>query len=263
MRLLSVIVDSREPTWIHQLAFGGADKSIATLDAGDLLAACEDGELLAIERKTPSDFLNTLRDQRLFPQMRGLREFTRWAYLIICGDLRPGPNGKTWADFGTGVGLKETGWTWEAVQGALLTCQEAGVHVVLADGILEYEQTVLRLARRDRTALRLAPPREVALLSDQEQVLAALPGIGAERAKALLAYCGSPAWALQCLTDERNAQPVPGIGRGIKRLVRDALQLEDDQSLYVLTSEAAGEAPAPAPPPTIHQPERELAGVAA
>src|SRR6266542_5911575 len=192
MGIATAIIDSREYDWVKKLTFDCPAVTVALLDAGDLLAVCDDGEILAIERKTASDFLKTLKDGRLFPQLKALREVTRWCYLVICGDLRPGPNGYAWADEGGG-GIRQTGWTWESVQGALVTAQEVGVHVVFTDGILGYEETVKRLANRKHDVLRVEPAREIALLSMEEAILAALPGIGAERAKALLEHCGTPA----------------------------------------------------------------------
>ena len=89
MALISVIVDGAKPEHIRQLHFGGVSVAVAMLDAGDVWCACNDEALLAVERKTASDSLNTLRDDRLFPQLAALREVSPHAYLIICGQLQP------------------------------------------------------------------------------------------------------------------------------------------------------------------------------
>lgn len=265
MGLISLIIDSREPAQIQKLKFGGVDKVVSELDAGDLLAACDDGELLVVERKTPSDLLNTLRADRLFPQLAKLREVTRWAYLVITGGLYPGANDKCWFEDGSALGTRETGWTWSSVQGALLTCQEVGVHVVWANGELDYEGTVQRLANRNRQTLRVAPARDVSMLSEWEAVLAALPHIGPERAQALIAVCGTPAWALQFLSDDQHKDTrVPGVSTGLKRITRDALGLDDSQTLAIVIREPAVVPSPPAAIPTPDEtPARELAGVTA
>jgi ERCC4-type nuclease len=215
---------------------------VGPLDAGDLHAACDDGELLVVERKSAAEFLRALRNGRLFPQIEALRRQSRWCYLVLTGELRPGANGRCW-DAG-----RETGWAWCAVQGALLTCQEIGVCVAWCLGDLDYESTVLRLAGRSRAALRTAPPRDVAVLDEREALLAALPGIGATRARALLDYCGTPAWVLHFLTEGDDAlaererdgtapQEVPGVGEGTKDRVRRLLGLPDDLVLAVIGRE--------------------------
>ena len=251
MGLSAVLIDSREPPWVQRLAFGGAPVVVAPLEAGGLHAACDDGELLAVGRMTPAVFLRTLRDGRLFTAAAALRRQSRWCYLVITGELRPGANGRCW-DAG-----RETGWRWCAVQGALLTCQEIGVGVAWCLGDLGYESAVLRLAGRTRGPLRTPPPRDVAALDEREALLAALPGIGAARARALLDYCGTPAWVLHFLTEgdaalteaERNGavpQEVPGVGAGTKDRVRRLLGLPDDQVLAVIGREQFAPPPVPA-----------------
>ena len=227
MTILSAMIDSREPDWIQELTFGGVPVAVMALDAGDVWAATEDA-LLVIERKTPTDLLNTLRAGRLFAQCSKMREHSEWCYLVISGELQRGANGQVWAD------QRQTGWNWDSVQGALLTCQELGVGVVHCGGDTEFENTVVRLANRDRGVKRVPPPRVSHILGDGEAILAALPGVGIEKVDALLQHCGTPAWSLVALTDE-TAIKVPGIGNGTKAQVRRALGLEDWSELAVVS----------------------------
>jgi len=227
--LVSVMVDSREPSWCQQLTFGGVSTAVVMLDAGDLLCATDQGDLLVVERKTCGDFLNSLRDDRLFPQMSKLREVTLWAYLALCGDMHPGPGGKCMVDG------RDNGWNWSSVTGALLSIQEVGVHVLFIASDFEYESTIVRLANRDRAPMKLQPPRDISIVSEAEAILSSLPGIGAEKAAALLTHCGTPAMALQILTDESIHPTIPGIGDGIRRKVRKALGIEDGYSLAEVT----------------------------
>lgn len=235
MGLVGVILDSREPEWVRTLSFGGAPTSTTLLDTGDLLAACDDGEILAVERKEVNDFLHSLQSDRLFPQLTRLRQVSPWPYLVLCGSLTPGPGGKTFASG------HETGWNWSSIQGALLTVQEIGVPIVFVASDQDYEATVIRLASRSRTTARFKPPREATLVSEAEAILASLPGVGDSKAQALLAYCGNVAWALSYLTDDHWDGPttVPGIGNGVKRRVRRALELEDWAILSVVTRDGS------------------------
>ena len=211
MPILSIMVDSREPDWVQKLTFGSVPVAATMLDAGDVWVATEDA-LIIIERKTPSDLLNTLREGRLFAQCSRMREHSEWCYLVITGELQRGANGKVWADW------RQTGWSWDSVQGALLTCQELGVGVAHCAGDTDFENTVVRIAARDRETKRISPPKMSHILGDGEAVLASLPGVGMEKVDALLQHCGTPAWALVALTDE-TALKVPGVGGGTKAQV--------------------------------------------
>lgn len=234
MAILSVLIDSREPNWVQCLKFGNVPVTVTQLDAGDLWLACSDGALIAIERKTDTDLLNTLRDERLYPQIARLRGMTPWAYLVISGDLRPGPNGKCLTEG------RETGWNWASVQGALLDVQELGVHTLSVSSDYDYEAAAIRLANRNRGSKAITPARDPLIVTDEEAILAALPGVGQERAKSLLDHCGTAAYAIDFLTDGDFRGRVPGIGDAIRHRVRRALGLGEGNVLAVVS--AAGKA---------------------
>lgn len=228
--LTAVTIDQREPDYIKKLTFGGIPTSVCLLDAGDLLCATDDGAVLAIERKTPTDLLNTLKADRLFSQCSAIREITPWAYLVICGTLSPGPDGSTLAD------ARVTGWAWSSVSGALLTVQELGVHILQLPNEQAFEQAIVTIGNRNRKNVPLSPARNGVVLTPAQAVLAALPGIGEERADAVLRYCGSAAWGLVYLT-RLGEDGVPGIGDGIKRRVRQALGVDPGNEIAIVGSE--------------------------
>jgi len=230
MGVTAVLCDAREPTWVQALTFGGAMTAVTLLEHGDLLATCDDGTLLAIERKTASDLLNSIRDDRLWAQLAGIKSLTPWAYLVITGELRCAPDGHVVADGRT------TGWLWTALQGALLQAQELGAHVVQYASESDFEAAVMRLAARShRGELVIPPAREPRVLSEAERALMALPGIGPDKAPAIMECCRSGAWALQMLTELDAREHVPGVGLGIKRAVRKALGLGAEEQLAVVS----------------------------
>ncbi len=232
MSITAAFVDSREPEWVQQLTFGGATTAVTALDFGDLLATCDDGALLAVERKTADDLLGSISDDRLWPQLAGIRIQTTWAYLVICGRLEPAANGNTLTDRG------ETKWPWASVQGALLKAQELGVFVVQCANDAEYEPTVQRLSARSHSnTVAITPAKTPRLFDEGEQILLALPGIGPEKIGTILDYCNNAAWALAFLTNDDAQEHVPGIGPGIKRKVRAALGLRPEEELAVVISE--------------------------
>ena len=230
MGISSVIIDSREPEWVQQLSFSTGLAAIAPLPAGDLMIMTDSEDALLVERKTASDLLNTLRDDRLFPQVAKMVETTTFAYLAICGQLQPGPEGKVIADG------RESGWAWASLQGALLTIQEMGVHILYVSSDHDYEQSIIRLANRDRTSKKIQPARDATLVSEREIILGSLPGIGPEKIQDILETCKTPAWALAFLSDDESIHniSIPGIAAGTKRRIRKALELPDWAMLSVV-----------------------------
>lgn len=226
----TILIDSREPDSVKAMSFDGAATVVSLLEWGDLHVLCSDGALLVIERKTPSDFLNTLKDDRLMPQMAGIKSLSRWAYLLIDGRLESGRDGKTVVDG------YETGWQWASVQGALLTAQEMGVNVINSGG--DFETTVLWLARHSRAEVKHIYPQKAAIFaSPAEQVLASLPGIGEQRATAILSNHGNDLkWALCSLLDP-TWEKQPDVGPITKKNLRRLFGLADDQILWPYTND--------------------------
>jgi ERCC4-type nuclease len=224
--MLAVLIESREPNWVQNLKFGGVPVTVATLDAGDIHVATDDG-LLVIERKTPDDLLQSIKDGRLFQQCAAMRKISDWSYVIVTGELQRGRNGNVVTARG------ETGWNWNAVQGALLSIQELGVFVTFCAGDTDFEDAVIRLANRKRDeTMRIVPAKTPVTVGRDLAILSDFPNIGLDRAQGLLEHCGSLAWALVALTD---SVPVPGIGEVTKRLARATLGLHDDEEIVIQT----------------------------
>lgn len=223
------MVDSREPNWVQRLKFDGVPVAVTALDYGDLWATTGDGAMVCIERKTPTDLLGSIKDNRLFAQCAGMRAKTQWAYLVVTGVLRANASGKVIAD------ERITGWAWESVAGALLTVQEMGVGVVHTANERDYEAAVIRLSERKRGEEYIIEQRmDSRVASPAEQVLTSLPGIGWQRAQDLIrVFGGNVGQALAWLTWRNTVGDGPaGVAGGTKAAVRKALGLTDDEELY-------------------------------
>lgn len=218
--------------WINGLMFDGAPRIVTKLDHGDIWATTDNSDMICIERKTPSDLLNSIKDNHIFKQVAGMRAHTPWAYVVVTGTLTATGTGKVIAD------ERVTGWDWNAVQGALIDIQEMGVRVVYCLNNAEYEPTVLRLCGRDRGKEKVIEPTATPrIMSPGEALLCSLPGIGWDRAQALLAeFENRPAYALAWLTwfGFQSDVQIAGIGKGVKANVRRALGLGDTDVLEVL-----------------------------
>ena len=228
MSISAIIIDSREPDWVKQLNFGDIPTSVQLLEQGDMMAASNDGELILVERKTPDDFLNSLKSDRLMLQLANMLTVTRWAYLMITGEFKLGVNGEV-------VTSRVTGWNWDAVQGAILSIQEMGVYVAHCQGDEDYEAAIIRLGNRDRSKVAPVPPaKQPHVYTQAEAVLAALPGIGFKRLKSVLdAGGGSPAWAIALLTNLDEVEKFPGVPYGDRQRIRNVLGLKTNEMLAI------------------------------
>lgn len=232
--LTGIFVDSREPSQITSLKFGGVPVAVTTLEAGDCWASTDDGALLVIERKTPSDLLGSIKDGRLFQQVAAMVKQSKWSYVVISGAMAHTLDGYVITDNRT------SGWRWDDIQGALLTCQELGANVVVCQSDQHYEDAVIRLARRERGEVKPLQPRVQAhVLTEAEKVLISLPGVGLERAGLLLGEFGSAAYAIAWLTWLNTFAELSGVGDGTKYSVRRALGLKADEWIAVLDTEKA------------------------
>ena len=232
MGIAAVMIDQREPDWIKRMTFGGALVAVTLLECSDFRVACDDGEVLLVERKTASDLLASIADGRLLHQAADMALTSRWSYLLVTGEITANRDGKVVAD---GV---LTGWSFAAVQGALLSIQEMGVFITYCAGNSDIEPALARLAARSRDAsLVIAPARAPSILGAGEAALTALPGIGLDRLDNLLRACDTPARALVFLTDPA-ANGVSGIGPATKANVRKALSLGVGETLTIITTGA-------------------------
>lgn len=226
----TLMIDSREPATIQALEFYGVPKTIGLLPYGDLWATCEDGATLVIERKTPEDFLGSMTSDRLIEQVRGLAEYREhhgwWCYVMITGELSIAPGGYTYA------GSRSSLVTWQAVQGEILNIQEMGVFVTFAQDDDDYEQAVIRLSNRNRTAIRKvpAPKRKGKRVSAEAVFLSGLPGIGIEMADKIIEYCGSPAKAIEMIV---NSEYIPGIGSITREKIIKTLGLKQNETIEI------------------------------
>lgn len=232
-----VQIDVTEPAWVRALDFGGATVTVAPLPVGDLMALTSDGEVLLVERKSAGDLLSSVRDGRILAQASEMRERSPWSYVVVTEPMYPGRYGQTMYEPKAGRTVVETGWSWASLQGVLATVQELGVTVVFAAGADDYAPAVLRLCARTRGSVPVAR-RDAVPMDDATRILTSVPGVGAERARALLSACGSAAWALYALTERpergKYKKSVVGVGPGTRELARKALGLKSLEVLIPL-----------------------------
>ena len=223
----AVLIDSRQPAYLHTVDVDAANVIVTELAAGSLLITCADGTMIGVERLPADSLLHAIRRDTLVSRAAALRSLTPWAYVVIVGSLLPLANGNA------AVNGSPTGWSWLALQGALATVQETGVTVMQVRSDADLPNLLRALAHRERGPAKLQPVRDAIFASPAEQILAALPGIGETRAEALLRDSGERAClALVSLTDERQ-NATKGIGPETIKVARQALGLADGEYLVI------------------------------
>lgn len=204
MERMTITVDVRErrsgvPSLLADL---GAEVETVTLAVGDYAVGDR-----VVERKTVADLHGSLTDRRLWAQVGALRRDPRRGYLMVEGeDVDNGP-----------VPAR-------ALRGALLKVLDNGIRVLRTtspeDSALWFHvlagQEQRRLGRRTAAQVGLRP-----IVTSPAGLLAAIPGIGVDRARGLITKFGSI--ANLAAASEQELQSIPGVGPARARAVLDAL----------------------------------------
>ncbi len=176
---VKIIADSREmgPV-VRQLSLLGADIEQKRLEVGDFI--CSDR--VAFERKTVSDFLESLTDGRLFAQIKDLTKSFECPILLIEG---------------TGIYRKRNIHP-NAVSGALASIAvDYRLPILWSESAVESAHVIYRTALREQSDEK---PRVPAIRSkkgapttkgEMEFVVAGLPGVSTLAAQRILKRFGS------------------------------------------------------------------------
>lgn len=178
-----------------------------TLPIGDY----QIGDGLFVERKSAADFLNSIIDKRLFQQVDAIKESGVRSIHLIEGDVfrvRPG-------------------FSDEAIAGALsyIACFE-NLRMVTVGSVSETPLMLRTLAHHAQYGLMGGPPAmrpatPKTLREQQEWLLVGLPGLGVEKARALLSHFGSPQAIFNASPTEIAS--VPGLGEKTALKIKNVL----------------------------------------
>ena len=184
----------------------GAEVEIASLPAGDYAVGAD----TLVERKRVLDLHAAVIKGRLWPQLAKLRAAAAFPYLLVEGsDIDRGPLGGA------------------AIRGVCLAAIDQGIALLRSGQPRDSALWIHRLAVRCQ---RVEPPAARPAYSQRpkaggaeaaEALLAAVPGISATSARALLARFGSVTGVLAASPEEWLS--VPGIGPERARALADTL----------------------------------------
>ena len=203
-----ITIDTNEnmhhPEHKTKLSEMGALCNINQLDY-DFHIIAPDGATIGIERKTPRDYLDSIKDGRLFNQGKNLVESVQWPYVVIDGIFCP------YGGFVSIVNDKElTKWQWHSLQGSLISLQEMGIAIVYDP---DFHGAVKRIVNRSRDSVKIAPRRDSVVYSEQESTLMTLPGIGSKKAVEYLKMFKTLGNTIMQLQVAENAKTIDGWGK--------------------------------------------------
>jgi ERCC4-type nuclease len=227
----TILVDSREPNGTLDRCkeyFKNTPCLSLALKAGDYRITTEGNETILIERKTVSDLLESIKDNRLFNQASAMAESEKWSFLVVVGQMSEHTDGSL--IYSNGGEWLHTQWSYNAVQGALMTVQELGVVVCHTSSFFS---CVERICSRSRDEVKVMPRREPVVFGGGEVVLSSLPGIGAKKALDLISHFRTVSWALVFLTSNDWEENIKGIGPVTKMKIKETLGLKEGQNLSI------------------------------
>lgn len=183
--------------------------STTRLEVGDYVV----DDRLVFERKTLLDLAESIVDGRLFRQA--------WALANLGEPLR----GALILE-GTGLDLERSGMRREAIQGALITISLFfGLPILRARDGEESARLMLYAARQGRAFARGPLPRPArrpkGKRKTQLAILQSLPGVGAQRASALLENFGSIEAVISA--SQQALETIPSIGARTAKAIRWAV----------------------------------------
>ncbi len=163
-----LLIDSREPKSIREMLEKSLPTKVVQLSCGDYISG-----RYAIERKTTSDFFQSLQDQRFWHQMSMISTMYAKVYLLIEGVTSPALYGK----------IKKV---------CNYVCMRYRVSILYTENQQHTALTLKMLySFQGKPPPLLLLPRMNRQVQPQHAILCQFPGIGIKTARALLQKFGS------------------------------------------------------------------------
>lgn len=205
---IKIIVDTREfnSSVVRELARQDFIIESKQLDIGDYVVS----DRVGIERKEVDDFIHSLKDGRLFPQVKALKRAYLAPLMIIEGENL----------------YSRSGMARSAIMGTLASITvDFGIPVITVKDEVETAELVGTIARREfmesRTPAMRSDKGTMLLQERQQFMIEGLPNVSAILAQRLLSYFGSAQAIMDA--DVKELTKVKGIGKGIAQGIRDVL----------------------------------------
>ncbi|MBI1972363.1 MAG: hypothetical protein HYS53_03620 [Candidatus Aenigmarchaeota archaeon] len=208
---VSIVMDSREDSDIGRLLESyGAQVIMRSIEVGDYILS----DRVAVERKTTEDFLNSIKDGRLFAQLEGLSRNFGSPVLVLEGNglfslSKMHPN---------------------SIRGAIASVlTDYKIPMLHTTGPEETAAQMFWIAKREQEGNKkpasIRGKRKTETLKEkQEYLLAGLPNVSKVTAERLLKHFGSPSDVFSA--SESDLTEVKGVGKLTAKGIRSILESE-------------------------------------
>lgn len=166
-----------------------------SLTAGDINIPLDDGNILAIERKTPTDFLNSIPNRHIFNQIEVMAQHAKYSAVIITGTIGYMEKTDIVTADGERTDTRGKGWSGRSVRSALNVIQYSGCPIQFCppnrycEMIEEIYSTVNKPDKHqgvDKRRVITFPP-----VDERVEYLCHLPGVDLTLAERLLKFAGT------------------------------------------------------------------------
>lgn len=220
-----------------------------TVTAGDINIPLDDGSVLAIERKTPEDFLQSIATRHIFDQIEVMAQNAKYSAVIITGYFQY--TDKT--DLVSLDGKVREGWRGSSVRSAMNVIQYSGCALIFCpenkypEMVAEVYNTVNKPEQRQgviKNRIITFPP-----VDSRIEFLCQLPGIGITLADSILTFAGmmdnnadedgygtlasALHWITILMLIDKDSRP-KGWGQKTTMTIRKFFGLESDEYITML-----------------------------
>lgn len=217
---LHIVIDSRErhkQYFLEKLKAQGLEVKIEKLPAGDfLIFGGEKASSVLIERKTATDFMSSLFQNRIFDQLKRMKETETKPLILIEGSLTAP---RKWMKVNVNSicgALASIIWGWQ-------------VPIINLPSRSWAVSFLVSLAKRaggikKPFAIHSSPAKSMSLREKQGYLLQSLPGIGAKLSEEILSTYTVPFSFFEAV--KQNSVSIKGLGKKTLREVHAILMKE-------------------------------------
>lgn len=207
-----IIIDAREPKYMHDmLKAKGIDVKREFLEIGDYALP---GDVI-IERKTGSDFIQSIKDNRLWDQLKNLKQYELPILVIESNNI--------WKD----MYFSKSDYIHKSYFSTIGTIAVSfGIPVITVDSrddtIMLIESLYRKLTSEGDSSRPVKKMRKARDISEvKEDMLAQIPGLSIKKSKKILECFGT----IQNVANasEEELSTVEGIGEKLSKIIYQAL----------------------------------------
>ncbi len=157
--------------------------------AGDINIPLDDGNLLAIERKTPEDFLASISHRRIFNQVEVMANNAKYSAVVITGKISYGGKHDM-----TYINDEVTEWSGASVRAVIRAIQYSGCVVDFCpqDQFCNQITEIYKLVNKPDKHQSIVKNRIITFppIDERVEFIAQMPGVGLKLADSLLIFAG-------------------------------------------------------------------------